>query len=86
LDLSYYLNLAGAQTFNIVLVVSLTFMNLYWIIHVLIFLAGKTLSNAQSNARKLVFMVTKNVLLLPLLNVVIEYINANLVLTTATLK
>ena len=79
LDLSYYLNLASANTYNLTLIVCLVFMNLYWIVQVFVFMLGKTYSNTLSNVRKFIFIFTKNILLLPLLNVVIEYISLNLV-------
>jgi len=37
------------------------------------FLLGKTYSNPVANVRKLIFIFTKNILFLPLFNIVLEY-------------
>lgn len=70
LDASYYLNLAPAA-FPPALIASLVFINLYWLLQFSAFLSGKQLSNTIANIRKFVFIFARNVLFLPLFNVVL---------------
>lgn len=72
LDLSYYLRFASQNACSITVIVSLIYMNLYWLVHVVIFFADKKLSNIALNVKKLIFIITKNLFFLPLLNIVLR--------------
>jgi len=72
LDASYYLNLADISIFPIVFISALVYMNLYWIVQLSVFVTGQGYSNTAANLRKFMFMFSKNVLFLPLFNVVLE--------------
>lgn len=79
LDLSHYFRYASPEAHNIILFVCLAYMNLYWIVHMLIFLSGRKLTNLSLNFKRLYFLLTKNLLFLPLLNSVFRYSCINIV-------
>jgi len=51
---------------------SLVYMNLYWIVLVFFFTIGKELSNIGLNIKKFAFIVNRNLLLLPFFNLILK--------------
>jgi len=85
LDLSFLLSYASTSVQQIAFVLALVFMNLYWIIPFTLFLSKKEYSNVAMNVQKFVFIVAKNVLFLPLLNIVIRYLFVYVVFSVQSL-
>lgn len=79
LDLSYYFRSVSPNAHDIVIMVCLGYINLYWIVHLIIFLTGRKLSNLSLNFKRLYFLLTKNLLFLPLLNSVYRYLSPHIV-------
>ena len=73
LDLSYYVNLTTSEGYTIILVISIIYMALFCLVQVIIYLLGVSYSTLAANIRKIIFIVTKNVLFLPFLNIILKY-------------
>ena len=72
LDLSYYLNFVSPTSFFDFLIVCMVGMSLYWMLPLLLYLYGIERSNSLANANKAVYLLAKNVLLLPAFIVLLE--------------
>jgi hypothetical protein len=72
LDLSFYIKFVTPTTQQIIFSLALLFLNIYWILPLSLFLSGRTLSNLQQNIRRFMFIVARNLLFLPLLNIVLS--------------
>ena len=77
LDASYYLNFASAATYQLVFIVSIAYMNLYWITILSFFLTGRKYSTLGLNLKKFVFIVNRNLLILPFFNLILNMYNCN---------
>ncbi len=51
---------------------SMAYMNLYWMVLVFYFMVDRKLSNIGLNIKKFVFIVNRNVLLLPFFNLILK--------------
>jgi hypothetical protein len=71
-DLSFYLANSSAFVYQSALIAAIVLMNAFWVVQLSMFLLGKEYSNRAANVRKLILIVTKNVLFLPFVNVVLE--------------
>ena len=74
LDLGYAFNGVETESYQSVLAAAIIFMNAYWLFHLVIFATGFEWGRVSSNARKLFFLITKNLLFLPLLNLIVGYL------------
>ena len=72
LDLSYYFNFVSPAVFFDYLIVFLVAMNLYWMLPFLMQLYGIEKSNTMANFTKGLFLVMKNVLLVPAFNILLK--------------
>ena len=70
-DLSFYLGFVGDTFQQVALVLALLFATLYWAVPLSLYLAKHSISNTGMNFRRIVFLVTRNLLYLPILNVVL---------------
>ena len=73
-DLSYYLTYASPAVQQLIFALAVVFINLYWILPLSLFLSRREHSNWGMNLQRFLFILTKNVLFLPLLNIVIRYL------------
>jgi hypothetical protein len=72
LDASYYLNFASSSTYQLVFILSIVYMNLYWIVLLSFFLVGKKYSTLGQNLKKSAFIISRNLLLLPFFNLILK--------------
>ena len=74
LDLSYYFNLVSPAVFFNLVLLWMVVINLYWMLPLLLFLYGvERSSDTLNNFCKALFLLFRNVLLLPAFNVFLEY-------------
>jgi hypothetical protein len=72
LDASYYLNFSSSNTYQLVFLLSIAYMNLYWMVLLFFFMAGRKLGSIGLNIKKFVFIVNRNLLLLPFFNLILK--------------
>lgn len=73
LDFSYYLGSVSESSYQLVLILALIYMNLYWLITLSLFIMGKKMSTVTQNMKKVFFLLSKTILYMPLLNIVLRY-------------
>lgn len=84
-DVSYYLNFTNSDTYQLIFMLSIAYMNLYWMVLLFFFMVDKKLSNLALNIKKFVFVVNRNLLMLPFFNIVLKYLSLKLACTTAVM-
>jgi hypothetical protein len=71
-DLSYYLNFTNSNTSQLIFMLSIAYMNLYWMVLLFFFLVDRKLGNLGLNIKKFVFIVNRNLLILPFFNIILK--------------
>lgn len=72
LDLSFYFRSIAPNNHHIVIAVAIAYMTIYLLTRLIVFLRGKASSNIALNLLRLYFIVTKNLLFIPLVNSVLR--------------
>ena len=72
LDPSFSLKLFTPNIREIFLYFTLSYITLYWMLPLMMFLNDVKRSNLALNANRMIFLITKNVLLLPMLQIVLS--------------
>jgi hypothetical protein len=77
LSASYYTKFESELMQHAMLCIVMVFMSTYWLAHFLLFRNGVKLSAAAQNVKRVLFLITKNLLYLPLLTTVLRYFIPN---------
>lgn len=72
LDASYYLNFANSSAYQLAFLLSIAYMNIYWMLLLFLFVADRQLGPLGMNIKKFVFILNRNVLLLPFFNLILK--------------
>ena len=72
LDPSFSLRLFKPNTRDIFLYFTFSYITVYWLLPLVMFLNDVKRSNLALNVNRMVFLITKNVLLLPMLQIVLS--------------
>ena len=79
LDISFYSISMSQNIKEIILYLTLTYITLYWLVQLIVFLYINELPNLAQNIKKGVFMVTKYIFFVPFFGTILRYSSFNIV-------